>query len=201
MTLDPQTSFPGASRVPETLGYFATSASERRAVVAMPVADHATTLAGRLANMGVDAEPAGRGGAAVALAQQSADLEMMLVDMDIDGPGVRDVIYALRTNPATGQVPIGLLATSDRLDGRSSPGRASTSASSPSRDRKPMRRSTNWSRGSTQFRTATRSRPQAAPRWPASRSSGSANSWPATTRSTICIARPRSSKPRSTCRR
>ena len=49
MTLDPQSPFPGASRVPETLGYFATSAGERRAVVAMPVADHATTLAGRLA--------------------------------------------------------------------------------------------------------------------------------------------------------
>jgi CheY-like chemotaxis protein len=116
MTLDPQTPFPGASRVPETLGYFATSAAERRAVVAMPAADQATTLAGRLANIGIEAEPAGRGGSAVALAQQSADLEMVLVDMDIDGPGIRDVLYALRTNPATGQVPIGLLATSDRLD-------------------------------------------------------------------------------------
>ena len=116
MTLDPQASFPGASRVPETLGYFATGASERRAVVAMPVADHATTLAGRLATSGVDAEPATRGASAVALAQQSADLEMVLVDMDIDGPGVRDVIYGLRSNAATGQVPIGLLATSDRLD-------------------------------------------------------------------------------------
>jgi hypothetical protein len=116
MTLDPQASFPGASRVPETLGYFATGAAERRAVVAMPVADHATTLAGRLTSLGLEAEPATRGANAVALAQQSSDLEFALVDMDINGSGVRDVIYALRTNPATGQVPIGLLATSDRLD-------------------------------------------------------------------------------------
>ncbi|MEX2093494.1 MAG: HEAT repeat domain-containing protein, partial [Pirellulales bacterium] len=116
MALDPQSPFPGASRVPETLSYFATSASERRAVVAMPVADHVTTLAGRLANIGIEAEPTSRGGSAVALAEQSADLEMVLVDVDIDGPGVRDVLYALRTDPATGQVPIGLLATSDRLD-------------------------------------------------------------------------------------
>jgi hypothetical protein len=116
MTLDPQASFPGASRVPETLGYFATGASERRAVVAMPVADHATTLAGRLSSLGLEAEPATRGANAVALAQQSSDLEFALVDMDINGSGVRDVIYALRTNPATGQVPIGLLATSDRLE-------------------------------------------------------------------------------------
>jgi hypothetical protein len=116
MELDPQTPFPGASRVPETLGYFATGASERRAIVAMPVAEHATTLAGRLANTGVEATPAGRGGSAVGLAQQSADLEMVLVDMDIDGPGIRDVLYSLRSEPATGQVPIGLLAAGDRLD-------------------------------------------------------------------------------------
>ena len=116
MSLDPPASFPGASRVPETLGYFATGASESRAVVAMPVASHATTLAGRLSALGIVAEPAGRGGSAVALAQQSADLEMVLVDADIDGPGIRDVLYALRSEPATGQVPIGLLATGSRLD-------------------------------------------------------------------------------------
>jgi CheY-like chemotaxis protein len=116
MTLDPPAAFPGASRVPETLGYFTTGAAERRAVVAMPVADHATTLAGRLAATGIEAEPATRGATAVALAQQSSDLELVVVDMDIHGSGVRDVIYALRTNPATGHVPIGLVATSDRLD-------------------------------------------------------------------------------------
>ncbi len=116
MELDPQTPFPGASNVPETLGYFATAAAQRRAVVAMPVADHATTLAGRLATIGIEAEPARRGGAAVRLAQQSADLELVLVDMDIDGPGIRDVLYALRTDPATGHVPVGLVATGDRLD-------------------------------------------------------------------------------------
>ena len=116
MALDPPAPFPGASRVPETLGYFATGAAERRAVVAMPVLDHATTLAGRLAGIDIEAEPAARGGAAVALAQQSSDLEMVLVDMDIDGPGIRDVLYSLRAEPATGQIPIGLLATGDRLD-------------------------------------------------------------------------------------
>jgi CheY-like chemotaxis protein len=116
MALDPETSFPGASRVPEMLGYFATGASQRRAVVAMPGAIHATTLAGRLTSLGIEADPTTRGGQAVAAAQQSADLEMVLVDVDIDGPGIRDVLYALRSEPATGQVPIGLLATKSRLD-------------------------------------------------------------------------------------
>jgi CheY-like chemotaxis protein len=116
MALDPQTPFPGASRVPEALGYFATGASQHRAVVAMPVADEATTLAGRLSGLGIEADAATRGGQAVAAAGGSADLELVLVDVDVDRPGIRDVLYALRSEPATGQVPIGLLATSSRLD-------------------------------------------------------------------------------------
>jgi CheY-like chemotaxis protein len=102
--------------VPETLGYFATGANQRRAVVAMPGANRANTLAGRLSGLGIEADPATRGGQAVAAAGQSADLEMVLVDVDIDGPGIRDVLYALRSEPATSQVPIGLLATNSRLD-------------------------------------------------------------------------------------
>jgi hypothetical protein len=116
MMLNPSTPFPGASRVPETLGYFATSADQRRAVVAMPIAEQATTLAGQLTKLGIEAQPATQGSAAVRLAGQSADLELILVDVDIDAPGVRDVVFALRSSPATGQVPIGLLATSERID-------------------------------------------------------------------------------------
>lgn len=116
MQLNPQSPFPGASRVPETLGYFATSASQRRVVVAMPVADQATTLAGQLTTLGIEAQPATQGAAAVRLAAKSADLEFILVDADIDSPGVRDVLFALRSTPATGQMPIGLLARSERMD-------------------------------------------------------------------------------------
>lgn len=115
MTLDPESPFPGSSRVPKTLDYLATAAGERRAVVLMPVPEHAITLAGRLVGMGITADPAVRGGPAMRLAQQSADLEMLLVDFDIHAPGIRDMLYALRTDPATGRTPIGLLATSDRL--------------------------------------------------------------------------------------
>ena len=113
--LDPQQPYPGASRVPEALAYFATSANQRRAVVAMPVAEQATTVAGRLNGTGIASEAAIRGGAAVDLAMKSSDLEFILVDMDIQSPGIRDVLYALRTSAATGQTPIGLLATSERL--------------------------------------------------------------------------------------
>jgi CheY-like chemotaxis protein len=116
LKLNPKSPFPGASRVPETLGHFATGANQRRAVVAMPGVDRASTLAGELTKLGIDTEPAMRGAAAVRQALQSADLELVLVDVDIDGPGIRDVLFALRSSPATGQVPIGILATSERLE-------------------------------------------------------------------------------------
>jgi CheY-like chemotaxis protein len=81
----------------------------------MPIADQATTLAGQLTTLGIEAEPAMQGSVAVRLATSSADLDLVLVDVDIDSSGIRDVLYALRSSPATGQVPIGLLATSERL--------------------------------------------------------------------------------------
>jgi CheY-like chemotaxis protein len=114
-SLDPRSPFPGSSQLPKTLRYLATAHGERRAVVLMPVAEHATTLAGRLAGMGFVAEPATRGGPAMRMAQRSADLEMIFVDYSIHSPAIRDMLYALRTNPATGRIPIALLATSDRL--------------------------------------------------------------------------------------
>src|SRR5262249_36648878 len=101
---------------PETLNYFATSANERRAVVAMPGSDMATTLAGRLSHAGIDAEAATNGGAGVRVGTRAAAFERHLADMDIDSPGIRDVLFALRTNAATGHTPIGLLATSTRFD-------------------------------------------------------------------------------------
>ena len=53
------------------------------------------------------------------LAQQSADLELVLVDMDIDGPGIRDVLYALRTEPG------------DRTSARSASWRPATGSTRP----------------------------------------------------------------------
>jgi CheY-like chemotaxis protein len=116
MQIAPSSPFPGSSRVPETLGYFARGTGERRAVVAMPTIERAANVAGRLHAAGIDAAPANRGAEAVKLAEQSPDVEFALVDMDIQAPGVRDVIYALRIDPATGHMPIGLLAGEGRLE-------------------------------------------------------------------------------------
>jgi CheY-like chemotaxis protein len=116
MRINPQSPYPGSSYVPQALGYFAAGAGDRRAVVAMPTIERAANVAGRLRAAGIDAAATNRGAEAVQLAAQSPDLQLVLVDMDIQLPGVRDVLYALRIDPATGQVPIGLLAAAGRLE-------------------------------------------------------------------------------------
>jgi hypothetical protein len=116
MRLDPASPYPGSSRVPDALAWFAGSNGERRAVVAMPTLAASTNLAGMLATHGLDTEATNRGRDAVNLARDMADLEMIFVDMDIQAPGIRQVIYELRISATTGEVPIALMAAEGRLE-------------------------------------------------------------------------------------
>ncbi|MCI0333637.1 MAG: hypothetical protein L0228_10495, partial [Planctomycetes bacterium] len=115
MRLDPKSPYPGSSRVPEALAWFAAGTGERRALVAMPTAVAATNLAGMLAGEQLHADATDRGRDAVDLARAMPDLEMIFVDMHIDGPDIRQVLYELRTSPTTAEIPIALLAPSGRL--------------------------------------------------------------------------------------
>jgi hypothetical protein len=110
MAIDPATPYPGASRIPEALAWFASGSDERRAIVAMPSLTAATNLAGMLNGQGFRAEPTNNGLAAVKLAREMSDLEMIFIDMDIDTRGIRDALYELRIHPNTGEVPVALLA-------------------------------------------------------------------------------------------
>ncbi len=116
MALDPKSPYPGSSRVPDALAWFAASAGDRRAVVAMPTAARATDLAGKLAAHGLAADGFNNGHAAVKFALDQPDLELVLVDMNIMLPEVRQVVYELRIHPTTGDVPIALLAADGRLE-------------------------------------------------------------------------------------
>jgi CheY-like chemotaxis protein len=115
MAIDPTSPYPGSSRLPEALEWFANAAGERRAVVAMPTDLDATDLAGMLAAHGLEADAANRGRDAIDLAHAAADIDMIFVDMDILLPDVRQVLYELRTAPATAQIPIAILAADGRL--------------------------------------------------------------------------------------
>jgi hypothetical protein len=116
MALNPAAPYPGSSRVPEALTWFAGSTGEQQAVVAMPQGATAGDLAGQLAAHKLFAEPVNRGRDAVVVAQAMPDLELILVDMDILLPNIREVVYELRINPTTGDIPIALLAADGRLD-------------------------------------------------------------------------------------
>jgi CheY-like chemotaxis protein len=116
MALDPTSPYPGSSRVPEALAWFAGSGDERRALVAMPTHAAATNLAGQLASLKLTAEATNNGRELLAMARDTTDVEAILVDMDILSPHIREVLYELRMNPTTGEVPIAILAAEGRLE-------------------------------------------------------------------------------------
>jgi CheY-like chemotaxis protein len=115
MAIDPQSPFPGSSRVPEALAWFAGGAGERRAVVAMPTNLLATDVAGMLAAHNFEADAINHGRDAIDRSRALADLEMIFVDMGIAEPDVRQVMYELRTSPETGKIPVALFAADGRL--------------------------------------------------------------------------------------
>jgi CheY-like chemotaxis protein len=116
MSLDPTSPYPGSSRVPEALAWFAGSSNTHRAIVAMPTNAAAADLAGLLAGQNLAAEATNRGRDAVNMALHMPDLEAIFIDMDILVPGIRDVLYELRTSATTGDVPIAILAAEGRLE-------------------------------------------------------------------------------------
>jgi hypothetical protein len=116
MAIDPRSPYPGASRLPEALTWFAEGSGEAQAVVAMPTIAAATDLAGKLAEFKLAAAATNRGREAVDMARSMSDLELVLVDMNILLPEIRQALYELRISPTTGNVPIGLLAADGRLD-------------------------------------------------------------------------------------
>ena len=82
----------------------------------MPTHAAATDLAGQLASQKFIAEATNNGRELLAMARDTPDVEAILVDMDIISPHIREVLYELRMNPTTGEVPIAILAADGRLE-------------------------------------------------------------------------------------
>ncbi|MEM9185000.1 MAG: HEAT repeat domain-containing protein [Planctomycetota bacterium] len=113
--IKPRSPFPGSSRVPSALIRFAGGSSARVAVVATPGAERSATLVGLLAPLGIEGRVATTGAQAVKAAD-TADLEFALVDLAVLGPNVRETVFRLRRQTASGVAPIGLLASAGRLE-------------------------------------------------------------------------------------
>jgi CheY-like chemotaxis protein len=116
MALDPAAPYPGSSRVPDALAWFAASSEQRRALVAMPTNTAATLLASQLTSQQFAADAANNGRELLAMARDTTDVDAILVDMDLISPHIREVLYELRMNPTTGDVPIAILAADGRLE-------------------------------------------------------------------------------------
>lgn len=116
MALNPNASYPGSSRVPDAIMWFAGSTGERQAVVAMPTVAAAGSLAGTLAASGLAAQATNRARDAVDMAREMPDLEMILIDMNTIIPDIRQALYELRISPTTGDIPIALMAADGRLE-------------------------------------------------------------------------------------
>ncbi len=114
MGLAPKAAFPGSSKVRGALLDFARGGQARLAVVATPNLERSATIAGLLAGSAIEAQPTNRGAEAVQLAQ-SPDLEMVLLDLAVLRPHVRETLFQLRRQTTSALVPIGILAPDGRL--------------------------------------------------------------------------------------
>ena len=116
MELAPPRTFPGASYVPEALWYFVAGSGDATAVVAAPISVRASDLAGQLRGLGYEATPAGSGLAALRAAFDravSSRLAVVVLDVELSGPTVREVVYQLRSMDRTARVPILVVSSSD----------------------------------------------------------------------------------------
>jgi CheY-like chemotaxis protein len=114
--IEPQQSYPGASRVLEAIGFFIASKGSRRAIVASPTIAESQRISGYLAAMGLEMDWARSGRDLMRLAQQSPDYELVMIDAGIDRPTLDFVVQELRRDGRTALVPVGIFARDDQFD-------------------------------------------------------------------------------------
>lgn len=115
MKINPPTSYPGASYVPETLWLLAQGAGTPQAVIGAPVMAHANDWAGNLRGLGFEAIPTTTGIEIIEQATAAPRVAYVLVDSDIGRPLVRETIYQLRAQPRLARVPIAILMSNEDL--------------------------------------------------------------------------------------
>ncbi|MEX2173082.1 MAG: hypothetical protein WD872_01885 [Pirellulaceae bacterium] len=116
LSLNPQPSFPGASRVIDTLGYLIQTTGTPRMLVGHPRGEEAQTLIAWAGELGLEGDAAYTGRRLIEGTAASSDIELILIGDAIDGPPVRELVQLLRQNYRTAQIPIGVMAKSDNLD-------------------------------------------------------------------------------------
>jgi HEAT repeat protein len=114
--IDPQHDYPGASLLPETLGYLASTSGVRRVLIGHPQTWAAQSLVGVLAEMGFEADTATTGRDFFLKATATPDYEALLVSDAISDPSLGETLQELRSDRRTGALPIGVMAREERLN-------------------------------------------------------------------------------------
>ena len=109
MKLNPQKTFPGASRLPQALGFFAGSTGSRRILIAHPLSQEGHNLAGLAHNAGFEAEVVTDPKQIAARAIASPDLELIMISDAIRGASLWSLIQSLRSDPKSAGIPILLM--------------------------------------------------------------------------------------------
>ena len=115
MKIDPHHDYPGASHLPETLGYLAASSGVRRVLVGHPRVADAQSLVGSLSQMGFQAETATNGRALFLKAANSPDFELMFLSDYIANPSLKETLQLLRRDRRTAGLPIALMVREENL--------------------------------------------------------------------------------------
>lgn len=114
--LAPAASFPGASRLTETLGWFAGTSGGDFVLVGNPRGEDAQSVVGFMNDLGFMGEAAPIGRTLVAEATGNPDLDFILISDAIDVPPVKELVQWLRRDYRTAQTPVGVMARGDKLD-------------------------------------------------------------------------------------
>ncbi|MCL2624405.1 MAG: hypothetical protein FWD31_12145 [Planctomycetaceae bacterium] len=115
MKLQPDRPYPGSSVLVQSVTYFTRATGKQRAVVVSPWIGDATSLAGLLEPHGYTSEVAVTGRQAMQLAIDSADTELMMLDLRTPGTSVEFLVQDMRADNRTHDVPIAVLSGGDQL--------------------------------------------------------------------------------------
>ena len=115
MKIDPHHDYPGASRLPETLGYLAASAGIRRVLIGHPRTSDAQSLVGMLDQMGFEAITATNGRELFLKATSSPDFELIFLSDRINDPPLDETLQLFRRDRRTAGVPIALMVREENL--------------------------------------------------------------------------------------
>jgi len=110
----PDEPFPGASRLIDALAYLAGSHGQRFALVGHPRRGEGQTMVGMLFELGFEGQAEINGEALQRAAFGMTDLELILISDKIDHPPLSETVQALRKDPRTAGIPIGVIAFSER---------------------------------------------------------------------------------------